>query len=285
MPDRSIFITGASSGIGLATALRLRSVGFRVYAGVLPGEDIAALTQQNSEGIIVVPMDITRPESVSAAYDTVKRGVGETGLYGLFNNAGIALSGPLEFMPMEVLQNQFDVNVMGHVRVTQQFIPLLRPAKGRIVNTVSILGRVATAFGGPYSMSKFAMEGFTDALRQEMHQFDVNVVAIEPGTISTPIWKKARDNAEELMSELPPQAQQLYGKDYQVFVETTKRQQARGISPDEVAKAVTHAFTAPRPRTRYVVGSDAKLLNYARIILPDRLLDFMMRKLYPTREE
>ncbi|MDX1995395.1 MAG: SDR family NAD(P)-dependent oxidoreductase [bacterium] len=280
MTRRAIFITGASSGIGLASALHLHRLDFRILAGVLPGENTDALTEA---GIDIVFIDLTRPEMIASAKDRIMRLVGAEGLYGLFNNAGYATSGPIEFLPIEVIRQQLEVNLFGHIQVTQGLLPLIRRTRGRIVNTNSILGRiVATAFSSPYCMSKFAMEAFTDSLRLEMRPFGVSVSAIEPGVIRTPIWSKFKQDAEEILSELPPEAQQLYGDDYVRLMLTSAQEGAQGIPPEAVAKAVAHAFTARRPKTRYIVGADAKAVMALRMILSDRALDWVLRWRYPT---
>lgn len=279
MTKKTIFITGASSGIGLASALRLSSDGFHVIAGVLPGEDITPLS--NHASISTIPIDITKADMVLKATESIKQAVSDAGLYGLFNNAGIAISGPIEAVPIEALRQQLEVNLIGHIRVTQHLLPLIRPARGRIVNTVSILGRVAVPFSGPYSISKFAMEAFTDILRMELKQFGVHVCAIEPGTIATPLWQKTLEHTDALASELSPYLNELYSAGFESFADTVKNQQGRGISPDEVAQKVSHAFTAARPRTRYVIGGDAQTVSLLRQILPDRVLDWALNRLYP----
>ena len=276
MQQRSIFVTGASTGIGLASAKHLAREGFQVFAGVLPGEDTSALEGEN---IVIVPIDISKPEIIASAKRTIEAALGGAGLYGLFNNAGNAYSGPLEFIPMGAIRQQFEVNTFGHIAVTQAFLPLIRQSQGRILNTVSILGRVSTAMGGPYSMAKYAMEAFTDSLRRELAPFGIEVSALEPGAIATKIWEKTNSNADEIWDELPEHGRELY-KDAKIRLDKSVHKMATGaISPDEVAKQVVHAFTAKRPKTRYLIGSDAKLIAFLAWLLPDRLLDIVIKKL------
>jgi NAD(P)-dependent dehydrogenase (short-subunit alcohol dehydrogenase family) len=283
MAQQAIFITGASSGIGLASALHLRDRGFIVLAGVLPGEDTTALTVNGNDQLTILPIDISKPDMIYAARDVIVRTVSHRGLFGLLNNAGIAEGGPIEFLPIELLRRMLDVNLIGHVQVTQALLPLIRASQGRIVNVTSILGRVvATPFGGPYSMTKYAMEAFTDTLRLEMRPFGVSVSAVEPGTIKTPIWGKARANFIDLASELPPEADSLYGAAFRQMVETTQKTGEGGISPDHVARAIVHAFTAPRPKTRYRVGADAKTVDVLKRLLTDRAFDRLLRWRYPS---
>lgn len=279
--SKTIFISGASSGIGLASALRLHSGGFKILAGVLPGEDITPLTNQNTADIKILPTDITKPDSVATTVAAIQEQVSDNGLFGLFNNAGIAISGPLEGMPIDAIRQQLEVNLIGHIRMTQRLLPLIRQGRGRIVNTTSILGRVAAPFAGPYAMSKYAMEAFTDTLRMELYPDGIHVIAIEPGTIATPIWDKAITHTQAIASEMPPMTQEIYADDLDRYYNLVQRQQGRAISPDAVAQKVTHAFTANRPRTRYVVGTDARLLSVLRTLLPDRAFDWTLNRLYP----
>ncbi len=273
---KAIFITGASSGIGLATAKRFDTLGWRVFAGVLPGEDTTALQQGASDRMTIIPVDITSAEMVTAAQQSIARALGDAGLDGLFNNAGIPVSGPMELVPLPALEQIINVNVMGHVRVTQAFLPLVRKAQGRIVNTASILGRVVTPFGGPYCMTKFAMEAYTDALRMELAPWGIHVVAIEPGVIATPIWEKTLQDREDMDAELTPEGQQLYGTRLRQMRDSTRKQSSDGSPPEMVAAAVEHAMTAPTPRTRYLVGKQAHLVARMRWLLPDRLFDRLL---------
>jgi NAD(P)-dependent dehydrogenase (short-subunit alcohol dehydrogenase family) len=273
MPLQSVFITGASSGIGLETAALLDSQGWRVFAGCLPGENLAALQSRITDRTSIIPIDVTRPEMVSAAAEAVGRAVGEGGLYGLVNNAGFAVSAPMEYVPMELLRQQFEVNFFGQVSVTQAFLPLIRRATGgRIINLCSILGRVTTPFSGPYCASKHAMESFTDALRLELAPWGIQVVAVEPGVIKTPIWKRTLDIMGELGAEFPPEARERYGRRFESMQKQLVGIRDTSSPPEEVAAVIHTALTAPQPRTRYLVGKDAALTARLRWLLPDRLL-------------
>ncbi|MFN8372588.1 MAG: SDR family NAD(P)-dependent oxidoreductase [Anaerolineae bacterium] len=278
MTANTVFITGASSGIGLATAQQAAALGWRVFAGVLPGEDSSGL--ENHANISVIAIDIRKGALIQAAADTITRAVGETGLYGLINNAGIAITGPLEFLPLDALRLQLEVNLIGHVAVTQAFLPLIRKTRGRIINTVSILGRLTTPFSGPYCMSKFAMEAFTDTLRQEVSGWGIRVIAVEPGFTATPIWKKAAAATDEISDELPPQGRQLYGKALKAVRESMAQSEARGSQPEVVAMAMLEALTAKTPKTRYLVGSQAGRISFLRWLLPDKLLDRLVMRQY-----
>lgn len=277
MTKKTIFITGASTGIGLASALKLSKLDFRVIAGVLPSEDTTALKNMN---ISIVPIDITKQEMVVDAAERLKKELDGVGLYGLLNNAGIAVSGPLEFVPMSEIRRQLEVNLFGHIQVTQALLPLIRQAKGRIVNITSMLGRVATAFSGPYCMSKYAMEAFSDALRLELAPLGVHVSAIEPGSIATPIWDKFKDQAIELLDEFSPEGRYLYGEAYKKSIDAGLRWASQGIPPERVAEKVAHAFTAKRPKAAYIVGVDAHQAIFVKRLLPRRWFDVVLKMRY-----
>lgn len=192
----SVLITGASSGIGEATAIHLSQNGFRVFAGVRNFSDGERL-KRHAKGIIhPVLLDVTQKDSIAFAYNSIKETVGKNGLAGLINNAGIAIAGPIECIPIEEIRRQMEVNVIGQISVTQTFLPLLKMNKGKIVNIGSVSGRMTIPFLSPYSISKFAMEAFTDALRMELRQFGISVSIIETGNVATPIWKKSIRLAE-----------------------------------------------------------------------------------------
>jgi len=270
---RAVLVTGASTGIGEACALHMDRKGWRVYAGVRRQADADALRAKASPRLIPVTIDVTDEASIANAAVSVERDLAERGLAGLVNNAGIAIAGPLEFTPIEDLRRQIEVNVIGQVAVTQAFMPLIRRARGRIVNMGSIGGRLASPFFGPYNASKFALEAITDSLRQELRPWGIHVSVIEPGSIATPIWDKGIADAEERERRLPQAARDLY----QPYIDAMKAKAielgGRGIPPEQVAKAVDHALTSPRPKTRYVVGRDARLQALAANIVPDRLMD------------
>ncbi len=279
MAKRAIFITGASSGIGLASVIRLHNLDFRIFAGVFPGEDTTPL--DSLDDVKLIPIDVTNSDMIASAAQTIARETNGAGLYGLFNNAGIPVTGPMEFTPMAALRKQMEVNLFGHIEVTQRMLPYLRQAApARIINTTSLLGRIVVPFCGPYSISKYGMEAFSDALRYELRPSGISVSIIEPGAIATPIWARTRENVDEMLSELSPQAAQLYGEQFKHVAKVTEKQGKNGLSPDEVAKVVVHAFTSKRPKIRYVVGQDAKTITFLRRVCTDRMFDWLIRRLY-----
>jgi len=275
MEQEAVVITGASTGIGQACALYLNQLGFQVFAGVRKLEDGSALEQQASNRLTPVIMDVTDSDSISAAVANISAKLDEHRLVGLVNNAGIAVAGPLEFIPLERLRRQVEVNVIGQIAVTQAFLPLLRNSQGRIVFISSISGRVATPLIGPYAASKFAVEALADSLRRELLPWGIQVSVIQPGRISTPIWGKSVAAADELVTNLPDEAHKLYGNMIGTARDSVLRSR-KGASSKAVARAVAHALISSRPRTRYLVGMDAKLAALIVHFLPDRMIDRLL---------
>ena len=268
----SALVTGASTGIGRATALRLDRAGWRVFAGVRREEDAESLRGEGSERLEPLLLDVTDAAAVAAAAERIGAEVGKGGLDGLVNNAGIAVMGPLETIPLDEFRHQLEVNLTGQLAVTQAMLPLVRRARGRIVFVSSIGGRLALPFGGPYHASKWGVEATADCLRQELRPWGIDVVVIEPGSIDTPIWERGERAVEE-MSGVPAGQERLYGATVERFRAAVKRTADRGIAPDKVAGTIERALTASRPRTRYLVGADARAQALGRRLLPDRAFD------------
>jgi NAD(P)-dependent dehydrogenase (short-subunit alcohol dehydrogenase family) len=268
MPTGTVLVTGASTGIGEATVLHLRELGFDPIAAVRKDEDAERLEGQ---GLRTTRIDVTDADQIAAA----REALGDQPLAGLVNNAGIAVAAPLEFLPIDRLRQQLEINLIGQVAVTQAFLPALRRARGRIVNVSSIGGRVALPLISPYNASKFGLEGLSDSLRRELRSQGIDVILVEPGGVKTPIWEKGNKLADEMMdAEMPADADQLYGRMIErVRAETAKIEQERGMEPSEVAEVIGTALTASRPRTRYLVGRDAKMRAAMARLLPDRVMD------------
>lgn len=273
---RGVVVTGASTGIGAACALHLDRLGFTVFAGVRNITDAAILQRQGASGLIPLLLDVTDEVLIKKAQVIVSEHVGNNGLYGLINNAGIAVVGPLEAVPIPDLRRQLEVNVIGQMAVTQAFLPLIRQARGRIVNMGSIAGRGAMPLMGPYAASKFALEAMTDALRLELQQWGIGVSIVEPGAIATPIWEKSGKDAAGLEATMPRELLSMYAMLVAAVRKVVGEASARAIAAETVAQAVEHALTAPRPKTRYLVGTDAKLRALMIKLLPDRLSDAVL---------
>ena len=198
---------------------------------------------------------VTDPDSIAAA----KAELDERGLRGLVNNAGVAISAPIELVPLDELRRQLEINLVGQVAVIQAFMPNVREAKGRIVNVSSIGGRIALPLVGPYAASKFGLEAVSDSLRRELRPWGIHVSVVEPGAVVTPIWDKGRATADELEAAMGERGRKLYGRLADRIRKETEKIPERGVSPDEVAKAIEAALSSRRPKTRYVVGRDAKV--------------------------
>ncbi len=274
--NRAIIITGASTGIGAACALHLDRLGFTVFAGVRKPEDGQVLQQTSSERLLPILIDVTDQPSIQRCLSLVSERCGAAGVYGLVNNAGIAVPAPLEAIPLSDLRRQLEVNVIGQLAVTQAFLPLIRQARGRIVNMGSIAGRSTIPLMGAYSASKFALEAMTDALRLEVQPWGIQVSIIEPGAITTPIWAKSADDAAGREAIMGTEVKRLYGPTVAAVRKVVDEAAKRAISADVVAKVVEHALTAPVPKTRYLVGTDAKIRAFIGQILPDRIMDRLL---------
>jgi NAD(P)-dependent dehydrogenase (short-subunit alcohol dehydrogenase family) len=273
---RSVVVTGASTGIGAACAEYLDERGFRVFATVRKQADADRIAALGSARLEPVFLEVTDAEAIERAAGTVDAALGGAGLGGLVNNAGVSVDIPLECVDIDLLRHQLEVNSVAPVAVTQAFLPLLRRTRGRVVNVSSVNGRVASPFSGPYCMSKFALEAFTDCLRQELASWGMHVASIEPGFIDTAMMEKVREadwSAEASKLELD-----LYGEPYRAFKEFEKQNVEGAVPCDVVSRAIFHALTAKRPRTRYLVGKNARLYAGLAQICPDRLVDWVTRR-------
>lgn len=275
---KSALVTGTSTGIGRATALDLDREGWRVFAGYRKDADAESIAAEASERLVPLEIDVTDEGQIAAAAERIGEAVGADGLDGLVNNAGTPFGGPLEFVTIDDLRRQLDVNVVGQVAVTQKVLPQLRAAKGRIVNITSMGGRVAAPFFGPYSASKFAMEAITDTLRRELHDFGIWVAAVEPGSIATEIWDRGQERGDELVDRAGEKMEKHYPGKIEAFRAVVRETADAGIDPQKAADAIRRALTDSRPKPRYVVGSDARQAITAQRILPTRAFDAIVRK-------
>lgn len=265
-----VLITGASRGIGRAASLRLAASGWDVLAGVRRSEDGDALAAESSR-ITPVLLDITDPEHVARLRDIDR-------LDAVVNNAGIVKLGPLEGLPIDVLREQMDVNLIGQVAVTQAVLPQLRAARGRIVFTSSLSGRVATPLTGAYNASKFALEGAADALRLELRPWGIRVSLVEPAQVSTDIWHGAESDLDAAVASMTPDAQELYRRHVAGFRRSIPLSQKLASPAEDVAASIEKALTSRRPRARYVVGLGPKAQGVLSGATPTPVLDAVLRK-------
>ena len=265
----AVLVTGASTGIGESAAHHLAGLGFDVHAGVRRAEDGERLAAADTTGRVrPVIVDVTDGDSIGAARESIG-----TDLVGLVNNAGIAVPGPVEVLPVEEWRRQLEVNVVGQVAATQVFLPGLRRTRGRIVFTGSMAGRIGLPGMGAYAASKHALEAVSDSLRREVRGFGITVSLLEPGSISTPIWNKGLDELPRMRAMFGPLGQEQYGELIETIAKEASHQDEIGIEPVVVARAIEHALTSRRPHHRYVIGRDAQAVVRVVRHLPSGLVD------------
>ncbi|MDX6666241.1 MAG: hypothetical protein QOG68_2447 [Solirubrobacteraceae bacterium] len=266
-----IVITGASTGIGRATAQRMAGRGFDVLAGVRSEAAGEAIRGERSEPVIV---DVTDAGQIAA----LREKVGDRPLAGLVNNAGNSDSGPLEIFPMDEFRRQIEVNLFAHVAVTQALIEALRRQRGRIVNTGSVGARTPLPFTSPYAASKAALWATGEALRGELRPWGIHVATVEPGAIATEIWGKGAEQAQSAAAKLPPRGQELYGNVLSKVGDIVANVSAGASAPEKVAEVIDHALTSSRPKERYLVGGDAHQQVIGRRLLGFRRFDRLLEK-------
>ncbi len=279
MNPSSVLITGASTGIGRACALRLDANGWKVYAGVrneASGETLRAAATPLLEP---VTLDVTKPEQIADLATRLSTELGSSGLGALVNNAGIAVGGPLEYLDLDELRRQFEINVYAPIAMVQAFREPLRAAKGRVVMMGSIAGRVAGPTLGPYSASKHALAALTESLRAEMRSTKIKISLIEPGAVDTPIWDKANDSLADMRNAYPAEALQRYKEEITHLTKVIETSSKHAIEPDKVAKLVEHALTSRFPKSRYLAGPDARIAGQLLRVVPDRLRTAIVRKI------
>ncbi len=279
--EKAVLITGASTGIGRATALGLHAEGYRVFAGVRKEEDGRALREEASDSLTPLQLDVTDSDAVT---DAVARVGEETQgkLFGLVNNAGLSLNGPLELIPVSEIRKLFEVNVVGLLAVTRSFIPLLRKAQGRLINVSSGHGLLAIPDKSVYAASKFAVQAISDSLRLELLPFGVSVSNLVVGKVDTAVLGKILEERERLARAADPAVLELYSPLFEFFNREVK--DLPGITPEEVATVVVEAMTSQKPKAQYLVGPGArKMRNLSR--LPRWLREGLMYKaLYGARK-
>ena len=274
----AVVITGASTGIGRTCALDLDRRGFRVFAGVRKSADGEALRAEASARLTPIVLDVTKQAQIEDAVRVVTEALGGAPLLGLVNNAGIGVGGPAEFVALDDVRWQFEVNFFGQLAVTQAFMPLLRRGPSRIVNMGSIAGRVSTAFMGPYCASKFALRALTDAQRQELRSAGIWACVVEPGAIRTPMWDKATASTQQVRGNLSGEALARYGQLIERVEAALAKQEKNAVPAERVSRRVVHALTARRPKTHYLVGPDAHIGAFLRWLLPQRAFEWLMAK-------
>ncbi len=280
MNTQYVLVTGASTGIGHASAAALAKEGFHVFAGVRSEADAERIRAESAGNLEPLLLDVTNAGQIAAAAAHVTHVVGDAGLHGLVNNAGVAVVGPLEFVPPEEFERQMKVNVTGLLAVTQAFLPLLRAASGRLCLISSTNGFLAVPFMGPYSAAKFAVEAVGDCLRSELAPWNIRVSLVEPGATDTAIWEKSKTENEALLARMPAECTRLYGDAIETMRAESERMIRRASPVRKVSDCVVHAVTSKRPKTRYLCADGARLAWIAARWLPDTWRDFVLRKAF-----
>lgn len=278
--QKLVLVTGASTGMGAAAAHQLARRGFHVLAGVRRDRDGDAIRAAGVEPVI---LDITEPEHVNALAARVA--ADPRALHGLVNNAGIQVNGPVEALPMEQWRWVFEVNLFGHIAVTQALLPALLHSKGRVINISSIGGRAAMATYGAYAGAKFALEAVSDSLRREVAPLGVHVVVVEPGGVRTEMATRGVATANDVAARMTPDQAERYGSLVQANNALMSSGTASGLTADAAARVIVKAVTTRRPRARYTAGRDAAMIIPLTRILSDRMLDRILaanlRRHYP----
>ncbi|XP_028576825.2 17-beta-hydroxysteroid dehydrogenase type 6-like isoform X1 [Podarcis muralis] len=283
LTEKYVFITGCDSGFGNLLARQLDARGLLVLATCTTQKGAEQLDKDTSEHLKTTVLDVTSKESVAAATEWVKEQVGNKGLWGLVNNAAIAApSAPSEWLTKDGVAKMIGVNFLGMIDMTLHMLPLVRRARGRVVNMSSIMGRLA-CFAVPYTASKYSVEAFSDILRREMHPFGVRVSIIEPGSFKTPIQSKTVESYKNAWSQVPSDIKEAYGQHYfERSLKLLKFCHFTGSSNFQpVTDSIEHALTSCSPRIRYCPGWDAKLLYVPLSYLPDSIFDFLWRCIWP----
>jgi NAD(P)-dependent dehydrogenase (short-subunit alcohol dehydrogenase family) len=272
-----IVVTGASTGMGAATARELARKGFHVLAGVRREADSDTLRDSGIEGIEPCILDITVDSDVAALADRVARDPEHRPLRALINNAGIAVNAPVETLPLAEWRRQFEVNLFGHIAMTQALLPALLSSSGTVVNISSVGGKFALPTYGAYAGSKFALEAVSDALRREVSDAGIKVVVVEPGAVMTGMAERGIATAEGLQANMTAAQLARYGDLTAAIAGQARSFNETGVSAEHAAKVIATAATAPRPRTRYTIGRDAAILVRVTRVVSDRVLDRIIR--------
>ncbi|XP_004647040.1 retinol dehydrogenase 16-like [Octodon degus] len=277
LQDKYVFITGCDSGFGNLLARQLDMRGLRVLAACVAEEGAEQLRKKTSGRLQTVILDVTQTESIAAAAQWVKERVGDRGLWGLVNNAGISLpTAPNEWLNKQDFMNILNVNLLGVIEVTLSLLPLVRKAQGRVVNVASIMGRLSL-FGGGYCISKYGVEAFSDSLRRELSYFGVKVAIIEPGFFKTNVTssEKFLQSIQKVWNQVSSEVKEIYGESFLEFYQKSSKQVEQSSNADVtlVTDCMEHALTACHPRTRYSAGWDAKLFYLPMSYMPTFLLD------------
>lgn len=271
--EKYVLITGASSGLGKETAQKLAKEGYKIFAGVRKQDDKESLEELNPN-ITAVFLDVTSDESVNKAFETISALTDK--LYALVNNAGIALAGPVEYIPVDILKQQFDVNVFGAIRVAQKFLPLMKNQEAKIVNISSMSSYGIFPFISPYCVSKRSLDMFFNSLLLECKMPDLKVVSIKPGTVRTPIWDKSLAVCEKNMEFLCEEGKKKYEKEFNFLIKNARKNNDEGLLPKDISNLVSKILKCKNPKLSYNIGNDsfaARMLS----LLPQKVVNALVK--------
>ncbi len=270
-----LVVTGASTGIGAATARELARRGFHVLAGVRRGTDADALRAANLEPVM---LDITNEVEIAALVKHITDDPERRPLRALVNNAGIAVNAPVEALPLSEWRRLFDVNFFGHIAMTQALLPALIESRGTVVNITSVGGKLAMATYGPYAGSKFALEAVSDALRREVEPLGVKVIVVEPGAVTTEMSGRVVVTAERITSAMTTEQRDRYAPLMHSIISQAQTYIRKGLPAEDAGRVIADAITSKRPRTRYTIGRDAAIIVRLARCLSDRMLDSLLAR-------
>jgi len=273
---KQILITGASTGIGYCLARNLLEQGHQVFAGVRKVASLERLKEDFPDRLTVLKLDVTIEEDIQSAFNEINKKFDKDKEFVLVNNAGIAVAGPIEALPLDEWRKLYDVNLFAAVRMTQIFLPLVRQTKGRVVNVGSISGQISSPFLAPYCSSKFALRSFSDSLRRELLPLGVKVVLIEPGPVRTEIWSKSISHSEEQSRKMSDEMKATYGARIDSLRSSVKETVKEAIPVEIVARSMVKAIVGDHPRLNYLLGRRIRLHAALGKYLPARLVDRMM---------
>jgi len=273
--EKFVLVTGASSGLGKETALTLAQEGYKVFAGVRKQEDKEAIEACN-ENITAIFLDVTSEESVNCAFEQIMQKTDR--LYALVNNAGIAIAGPVEYIPCDILKKQFEVNVFGAIRTAQKALPLMKAMPdARIVNISSMASYGIFPFVSPYCVSKRALDMFFNSLSLECKMPNLKIISIKPGVVKTPIWNKSLDECDKNIEHLCEEGKKKYEQEFDFLMKNARKNNDKGLEPSDIAKLVSHVLKTKNPKLSYNIGQDsifARLMSF----LPQRFVNFAVKK-------
>lgn len=271
--EKYVLITGASSGLGEQTAVRLAQKGIKVFAGVRKEKDKDKLNSLH-KNITAVFLDVTDSSSIEQAYKEISEKTKV--LSALINNAGIALAGPVEFLPVDMLKKQFDVNVFGAIAVTQKFLPLMDKNNAKIINLSSMASYGIFPFVSPYCASKRALDMFFNSLLLETKNKNLKIVSIKPGVVSTPIWNKSVDTAEKIFENVTQDCKDKYEKELLFLADNARKNTNRGLQPEKIANLIAKILDAKNPKLSYNIGKDSFFAKYMSM-LPLNVSNFLVK--------